>query len=419
MKTCRLCGASEPLLLIDFGAHPIAHRFLTHPSQEEYVHPARLFFCKKCGLTQLMDPVPPHMLYTEYVTLSSWKNQPHIPRLRTLVSQLPGVGKEAKIIEVGSNDGRFLKMLKDHGYRKLLGVEPAQDALQAASQQGIETVGDYFTPVTARDIVSSRGKCDVLIARQVLEHIRDLEDFQESIRIVLRPGGYVLLELPNFEFVLRYLDYSAIWEEHVNYFTIHTLAMFLRDVGIRIIHEETLLFSGEALIVIGRMEEGLSTAVEKSNINGLFAMCTAYRDCWPRFRDAFRNYLLEHRRAGKKIAVYGGGCRTSTIINFVGLAPHIEFVLDDQPEKQGKFMPGSHLPILSGETLETADIHLCILAVNAENEEKVIRRRGRYVSRGGRFVSMHPPSHRILPFWPQLQGAGFMTQKRHSSDIAS
>jgi SAM-dependent methyltransferase len=401
MNVCRLCGDSDMVLLIDFGAHPIAHHFLTNPSQEEYVHPVRLFFCNNCGLAQLVDPIPPHMLYTEYVTLSSWKNQPHMPYLLRLISQLPGIEIGANIMEVGSNDGRFLKLLAEQGYNKLMGIEPAQDALQASTNLGIETMGSYFTPDTAQNVVSKQGKCDLLIARQVLEHIHDLENFKESIRIALRPGGYVLLELPNFEFVLKYLDYSAIWEEHVNYFTIQTLGRFLTDIGIGIIHEETLLFSGEAMIVIGKMEDKGPTSDERSTMNDLTSMCMAYRERWPEFREAFIHYLSKHRETGKKMAVYGGGCRACSMINFVGLGPYIEFVLDDQPEKQGKYMPGSHLPILPGDALEKADIDLCILAVNEENEEKVVHRFEKYLRRGGHFVSMHPPSDRILPFWNQ------------------
>jgi SAM-dependent methyltransferase len=290
-------------------------------------------------------------------------------------------------------------MLKERGYKKLTGIEPARDALQAASNRGIDTIGDYFTPSTARHVVSNLGRCDLLIARQVLEHIHNLKDFQQSIRLILRPGGYILLELPNFEFGLRYLDYSAIWEEHVNYFTIQTLGRFLTDIGIRIIHEETFLFSGEALIVIGIMGDKRPASAERPIMNDLTAMCMAFGERWPEFREAFIDYLAREREAGKKIAVYGGGCRTCSMINFAGLGPYIECVLDDQLEKQGKYMPGSHLPILPGDALETEGLDLCILAVNAENEEKVIHRHETYLQKGGHFVSMHPPSDRLLPFW--------------------
>ena len=402
MDSCHLCRKRDLLSLIDFGEHPIAHHFLTEPSEEEYIHRVDLRFCEDCGHFQLTNPIPPERLYTRYNWLSSWKPQPHVPRLVQLIEGLPALKPTSRIIEVGSNDGSFLEVLFKHGYRSVLGVEPAQDAQETARQKGVETVGACFNREVAHSLVSAYGKYDLFIARQVLEHIADLEEFREAMCILLRPGSYVLFEVPNFDFSLAASDYSAIWEEHVNYFTLQTLSRFLANAGIKIIHSETANFSGEALIALGEYVEGLLFPLEGAYLGKHRAQALGYRDLWPTFREALIGYLCSYRERGGKVAVYGAGCRACSLINFAGLGPHLEFVLDDQPEKQGKYMPGSRLSILPGSVLEERPVELCLLAVNAENEEKVLARHQAYEQMGGRFHSLHPPSSRLLPIWGHI-----------------
>ena len=388
------------LSLLHFGEHPIAHRFLTNPAQDEYVHPVDLFYCEDCGLIQLVDPIPPDKLYTEYNWLSSWKWNPHLSRLLSLIDKMfEGLEKTSKIVEVGSNDGTFLEELRGRGYENFFGIEPTRDGQETAKKKGIETVRAYFTPETAQEIVAARGMCDLLVARQVLEHVVDLKDFREAITTILRPGGYLLIEVPNFDFSLNTLDYSAIWEEHVNYFTLQTLKLFLANAGIRLLHSETAVFSGEALFVLGEYTGKASPCLLQEDREKLRAQALAYRDYWPVFRDTFINYLQEYRHADKQIAVYGAGCRACSLINYAGLSPYIDFLVDDQPEKQGKYMPGAHLPVMPGEALETRSVDLCLLSVNAENEDNVVDKHPAFLERGGLFLSMNPASKRLLPFW--------------------
>lgn len=399
MNSCRLCEQKELNPLINFGQHPIAHRFLTTPTQDEYVHPVTICLCGNCGLIQLTDPIPPDLLYKEYFCLSSWKWQPHIPKLLELINQIPGLTKQDYIFEIGCNDGLFLDALLNHGFERVLGIEPAQDAFKAARGKGLNVIGEYLTTELAEKIVSQYGQTNLFVARQVLEHITDLETFRDAMSILLRPGGHVLIEVPNFEFNLTTSDYSAIWEEHANYFTVESLKKFLAQSQIEVIRSETFNFSGDALVVLGR-----SVGKPLPPLSGIFLedlkfKAFAYRDYWPDFCSAFIKYLSDHKKAGNKLAVYGAGCRACSLINFTGISPYLDCILDDQPEKQGKFMPGSHLPILSGNTLENGGVDVCMLAVNAENDKKVIEKHQGYVNRGGLFVPILPPSEHLLPFW--------------------
>jgi SAM-dependent methyltransferase len=399
---CRLCGEPAVERLIEFGSHPIAHQFRDAPDQEEYTHPVTLGFCGACGLAQLVDPIPPERLYTHYNWLSSWKWNPHVPGLLEQIEQLRGLSYDSPVLEVGSNDGTFLAELRSRGFTKLLGLEPARDAQTAATARGIETIPAYFTPETAEQIAASFGRCDLFVARQVLEHVSDLGAFADAMRRVLRPGAHVVVEVPDFGFNQQAPDYSAIWEEHVNHFAETTLRRFLSDAGVHVHRSETALFSGQVLIAIGRYVGEPGREIASNELEALRRAAHAYRDRWPAFRAAMQGYLETQRSAGKRVAVYGAGCRSTTLINFCDLAPNLECVLDDQVEKQGKFMPGSRLPVIPGDALAEDGIDVCLLAVNAENEEAVIARRAEFVAAGGEFVSLHPPSPRLPEFWKKL-----------------
>lgn len=399
-KCCRLCASEELLPLIHFGKHPIAHNLLSNPSEGEYIHSVDLYFCESCGLFQLVDPIPADKFYTEYKWLSKWKWNPHLSRLLWLIeNSAHGLKKNSAIVEVGCNDGTFLEELRSVGYTNLVGIEPTRDGYEAAGQKGLNIIRSYFTTEMAHRFVEANGQCDFFISRQVLEHVTGLGEFREAIRTILRPGGSLLIEVPNFDFTLTTFDYSAVWEEHVNHFTLHMLRRFFAEAGIRLTHYETASFCGEALIVLGIFNETPQVILGEKYPKEYREKACAYRDYWPDFKALFKNFLEERKKAGERIAIYGAGGRAFSLINFAGLGAYIDFFVDDQPEKQGKYTPGTHLPILPGEALELRSIDLCLLAVNAETEDAVIKKHKAYQDKGGTFLSLCPPSHRLVPFW--------------------
>ena len=346
--------------------------------------------------------MPLDKVYTQYPYLSSQHGHPHVSRLVQLIEELPGLTKTSRIVEVGSNDGSFLQLLRNEGYERALGVEAARHAQEAARQRGVETVDGFFNQEVARQLVETYGRYDLLVALSVLEHVSGLQDFREAIAILLRPGGYVLIEVPNFDFSLTAPDYSGIHEDICNFFTLATLKRFLAETGIRVIHTEIVPYVSETLIAVGESVGKPLAMPPQEDVRKLQEKAFAYRDRWPKFQEAFIGYLREYRKGGGKVALYGAGNQGSSLTNFVGLGPCIEFALDDQLEKQGKYMPGSRLPILPGEALEGHDIDLCLLAVNPENEEAVMARYPKYREKGGRFASLSPPSSLLPPFWNRI-----------------
>jgi SAM-dependent methyltransferase len=253
---------------------------------------------------------------------------------------LERVDKSSSIVEVGSNDGSFLEALWDRGFENIAGIEPAEDAQRASRERGIETIGAYFTEETVRDLEAAHGQCDLFITHQTLEHVSDIETFWRSMQAIVRPGGYVLIEVPNFGLALRTPNYSTVWEEHVNYFVPETLDRFLEDSGVRVIQSESAVFSGEALFSVGEF----TGVPEEPSVGGcsqsLRESAHRYAAKWPEFKAAFADFLHTHRCENKQVAVYGGGCRSSSLINFAGLESEIDLIVDDQAEKQERFMPG-------------------------------------------------------------------------------
>ncbi|MBN1817476.1 MAG: methyltransferase domain-containing protein [Sedimentisphaerales bacterium] len=400
-KKCHLCGNNVCTTLLDMGSRPIVHDYLDDPNQEEPTYPFQVLFCEHCGLIQLAEPIAPELLYSEYLCLSGWKHQPHMPRLVELIETHTSAHSRSRILEVGSNDGLFLDLLRTRGYANLTGIEPAWDAVTTARKKGLSTIHAYFDSTSSKEYIRRWGTCDLFISRQMLEHITDLVGFIQCMQQVLRVGGYVAIEIPDSRFNLDTPDY-ALWEEHVNYFTLETLQYWLALAGVEILHFEDTMFSGESLMVIGRYLGPKSIEPSIDYLPSLRQKAMRYRDLWPIFTEAFCAYLRTYRQSGKKIAVYGAGARLSCLLNFTGAGQYVEFIVDDHPGKQGKFLPGSRLAILPSEALERENIDLCLLAVNTECEEQVIAQHPDLGSSGGEFVSVLPPTERLPSFWKNL-----------------
>ena len=401
MHKCNLCGKSELLPLIDFGNHPVAKHYLENRSEAQPTWPVRLYFCEHCGLTQLVDSCPPDVLYKNYVTLSSWKFQPHVQHEIDVIKSLSSINSDSKIIEIGSNDGMFLHQMSQSGFKNTLGVEPAKDAYDLSIEKGINTLQAFLSPELTSIIKEQYGEFDLLVSRQNLEHISDLQGVARSIQALVKPNGYVLIEVPDFACFLRCHDYS-VWEEHVNYFTIDTLRYFLQMSGVELVHQETILFSSESVFVIGRKVGSASCHLDY--VQDLRSQNLKYASHWPVLRSDLREYLASQKKANKRIAVYGAGARIIGLINFADIASSIDVIVDDQVEKQNKFTPGGKIPIVPSDALYSQGIDICLLAVNTENEGKVIGKHAKWAENGGTFWSVLPPSDRLLPVWQQNGG---------------
>lgn len=396
--TCNECkSALGPGL--SFGPQPIANHLLDTNNELVDVYPLEVTICRVCGLVQLVSPIDSSMFYENYATPSSWKREPHTERLLDELRRVLPVTH--KILDVGCNDGTFLALLRGAGWQQLQGLEPTKNTAAECRRRGFDVVHDSLTSEFAKGLANEDGQSDCVILRQVLEHIADLADFGLALATLVKPGGLLVIEVPDGSLHLRARDYS-IWEEHVNYFTSDTLALFLDNAGFDIETAYDSLFSGTCLTVLARRRQS-----ETPDFSGFRhdkeitdRACHAFDKWASEFRE-FRAHIqreIQTAAALGPVVLYGVGCRSTNFINVMGVAGHLSAAIDAQPGKQGRFIPGAMIEILGSGEYEKLfrKPATVLLGVNAENEEKVISATHFPVTQ---WWSVLPPSPRLVPGW--------------------
>ena len=382
--SCRLCG-SDLETSVDLGEHPIVNKLLEKPRQVKK-YPMQVGGCKQCGLFQILEPIDALEFYTNYDNGSSVKREPHLHKLLDQLSST--LSTDAKIIDIGCNDGKFLSHLRETGFTNLIGLEPTKNMSSIAIASGFKVFNNFLDVSIADEIVSSEGKFDCVVIRQVLEHISNLESFGLAIQRLVKPGGMIAIEVPDAQLNFRGPDY-ALWEEHVNYFTIKSLEFFLRLNGIKLVGSYVSIFSGICLTVLGQRILKESEALDFVPFDNAATDDFLSSQKWS-------TEFLTFKEKGVEVVLYGVGSRSSPFLNIMGVNDMLSFAIDDDPRKQGKFLPGSNIEIVSREDgfSRLNGQSLILLGVNKENEEKLI---GELSSRSSLiFKSILPPSERLL-----------------------
>lgn len=390
MNKCRLCQSERTSLAFDFGNQPIVHRLLESRHENYAKFPFKLCHCIDCGFLQMVEFLKPETLYKNYFTLSSWKAQPHAKIFLENIIKIFDIEKTSKIFEIGCNDGGFLTLLRNNDFKNFLGIEPTEDASNESMRKGLPTIKGFYDRDSIDEIAKVFPAPDLIVSRQVIEHIPDLDGLMESIKGHLRPGGALALELPDSSMNYEEFDYS-LWEEHVNYFTIHTIRNLLYRHGFEIIHYESTLFTGKCLFVYAvNSNNALQQARNTDN-----SMAHRYIKGFSYFKNKTHDYLSEQSRSGKG-AIYGSGARSCNFINLLGLEEYFSMFIDDQPEKQNRFVPGCELPVRNFSEINSEAF--VALGVNTENEHKVQKRITPRTS-----FSILPPSSLLPVYWRNIQ----------------
>jgi len=369
-KQCRLCNGNNLSEVINLGNTPIAHHMLQTVDEEEYVHPLVLHYCHTCKLIQICDPITPEQLYKSYnYCFSSWKPQPHAKdEAATIMAHSEG----RSILEIGCNDGSFLKTLTGTGASKVVGIEPNPFSGKQARQKGYPIYIDFLSETLSHEIVQQHGQFSVVVARQVLEHLHDLKTFFQCLDILLSKDGFLFIDVPDIEIALEKGDCSFVWEEHVNYFTLPILRVILQRFGFSLETVKKYNFSGGSTAILSKYTtQQLNTTIPEIWEPAL----SDFNRKVHQYENLLKQTLDRGRREDQTIILYGVGCRACTVVNGLKLGSYIDFAIDDQPERQDKFMPGSKLKVLPPQHLTALPgPFICLLAVNQENEAAVIER---------------------------------------------
>ena len=394
---CRSCGSSGGRLILDLGVQPLANRLLTTAelAVPEPRFPLRLAVCESCWLLQITDLVPPAEMFSDYLYFSSVSDA-MLRHAAAAVDQHRtafGLGPESRVVEIASNDGYLLRNFVAAGI-PCLGIEPAANIAKVAVERGIPTLCRFFGRELADELAASGQQADLILANNVFAHVPDINGFVGGLAALLKPGGRAVLEFPYACDLIEHVEFDTIYHEHVFYFTLTALLPLMARHGLEVFDVERLSIHGGSLrLSLARV----GTHSIRPSVASLHAAETAkgvaspgYYDDFSRrvhgIRDDLVSLLRRLKAAGHSVAAYGASAKGSTLLNFYGLdGSLIDFVADRSTAKQGRFTPGTHLPILAPEALlERRPDYAVLLTWNFA--EEIFRQQQAYVAAGGRFI---------------------------------
>lgn len=394
---CLVCLADRVRAHLDVGRHPVSSFFLTAPDQPEVAHSLSLGQCEACGTIQLMTAVPHDQLVAPYDWLSAREPEEHLDAVVANILALPGLDDTATIVGLTSKDDTTLDRFRNKGFASTWRLDVRGDLDVASRAANIETVQHLTTPETMAAVAARRGAADVLIVRHIIEHAENIARFVRGLAALVRPGGYLMVELPDCTTSLERCDYAMIWEEHPLYFTPETFADVLALGGFETVRRDIYPLPFENCIVhLARKTGAPRLPVIDPRAMAQVGLLARYAAAFAPTSARLRRHLESERSRGGRIAVFGAGHIACAFVNFHGLAGLIAFVADDTPQKQGLFLPGARLPIRPSRHLLDDRISLCILALSISSEDKVIERNPAFLAAGGRFRSSLRASGRAI-----------------------
>jgi len=374
---CLGCGTRAAETLVDFGPQPPSNRFERPGDPPAERHPLKVAQCGACGLVQLADPMPPAMAKSRFEWLAYNEPEGH---LDDLVSRLRRIVTPAsRIVGVSYKDDTTLARFNRLGYANTYRYQPGADLGVHDPCAGLETLQEVLSRQTLA------GQADLVLARHILEHAHDPARFMAALKKLTKPGGYIVLEVPEASKFIRACDYSFLWEEHITYFTPATLVTALLRGGVSMHEVHTYPYAFEdSLIAVARNTAPASVPLGADMLEEGAAFGRRHAE----ISASWRQRLGTWKAGGKWVAIFGAGHLAAKFINLLGLAELVDCVIDDNAHKQALLMPGSRLPIRGSAALLPGTVDVCLLSLSPESEQKVRAKYAAYLERGGEFHSI-------------------------------
>jgi SAM-dependent methyltransferase len=398
-NACRFCGTPLRHTFVDLGMSPLCESYLSagQLNQMEPFYPLHVFVCEKCFLVQLQEYVSVESIFEEYAYFSSYSESwlAHAKTYTERMIERFALGSNSHVVEVASNDGYLLQYFVAAGI-PVLGIEPAANVAAAAVKRGIPTLVKFFNRESAAELAAEGKSADLLLGNNVLAQVPDVNSFVAGLKVLLKPNGVITMEFPHLTRLMEESQFDTIYHEHFSYFSLLSTEKILAAAGLVLFDVEELPTHGGSLRIYACHKEDRTKSVSpsvlclraKEEASGLSRL-ESYSSFAERVKDtkcALLEFLIGIRRAGKQVVGYGAPGKGNTLLNYCGIRSDLlSYTVDRNPYKQGKYLPGSHIPIHSPERIgETRPDYVLILPWNLKDE--IMQQLAYIRGWGGKFV---------------------------------
>lgn len=399
MNKCRFCGSSLSHTVVDLGKSPLCQSQLeaSQLNEMERFYPLHVFVCGSCYLVQLEEYVGPEAIFSEYAYFSSYA-QAWLDHARTFADMAIvrfNLNSKSQVLEIASNDGYLLQNFVRKGI-PVLGIEPAANVARVAVEKGVPTHVEFFGTNLASRLSSEWGRADLIVGNNVLAHVPDLNDFVRGILMMLKPEGIVTMEFPHILRLLAETQFDTIYHEHFCYFSFSVVQKVFAAHGLTIFDVDEIPTHGGSLRVYARYPNDSSKPVSSrvrvlkkvEEDSGLLRLDTysSFSDRVKETKWMLLEFLIRAKREGKSIVGYGAPGKGNTLLNYCGIrTDFVDYTVDRNPYKQGRFTPGTHIPIYHPQKIrETKPDYVLILPWNLK--EEIMEQTSYIYEWGGQFV---------------------------------
>lgn len=401
MNSCRVCGSQNVFDFLDLGSQPLANAVLTKVQYaNERFYPLILQFCENCGLVQLKNLVPPKILFEEYAYFTDkaseeWKK--HLSEFAHLLEKEFNIRDNHLVVDIGSNDGTLLKNFRC----KVVGIDPAKNVAEQAKKDGIPTIIDYFTVQTADKIANNLGSAKLVLATNTFAHLQDLYEVFSALKVLLSDDGAFVVEIPHFLELFKNLEFDTIYHEHSYYFLLKPLIQLGNMFKIPLFKVEKLSTHGGSLRLYFEKKRPIENSVfevlEEEQKAGMYQKETyiTFTNKVNLLKETLVSILKEIKGNNQTICGYGHPAKATVLLNYCELKRFIDYIKDDTPYKQGKFSPGTHIPIVSSKEFHEHPTNYALMfAWNYKKE--ILETEKDFIKNGGKFI-IPIPEVKVIP----------------------
>ena len=400
---CRHCASPLQHTFLDLGFAPPSNAYLSQSDliKPEKYYPLKVKVCTRCWLVQTEDYAQADELFSnDYAYFSSTSTGwlAHAASYAQAMIQRLQLNQNSHVIEIASNDGYLLRNFVSAGI-PCLGIEPTASTAAAAEKLGIPVMREFFGEALGQQLTANQQHADLIAGNNVFAHVPDINDFARGLKAALKPNGTITLEFPHLMRLIEHTQFDTVYHEHFSYLSLYTVQRIFKAADLRVWHVDQLPTHGGSLRIYGchsedkrASTEALATLLAEEAQRGLQTLATYqnFQASANKVKDDLLSFLVEKKRAGKKVAAYGAAAKGNTLLNYAGVKPDLlPFVCDAGQAKQGKYMPGSHIPILTPSALAKSPLdYVLILPWNIAEEVK--QQNARLAEQGTKFVTAVP-----------------------------